>query len=142
MQFNFIVTLVVEVVAYSNSNPSGLICEETSTSLVGYSFFPSAKPESSSRIWNGTNTIPDFTKELPILLLFSTDKSGINANSESKETPPRFNHYSNSIVSLFPHARSLESSESFHTLPISVSISTTYRTRSSFHSITLPTHYV
>ena len=75
-----------------------------------YTFFLSAKLESSSQIWNGTNTIPDFTKELPILSLFPTDKYGINANSESKETPPRFNHYSNSIVSLFPPARSLESS--------------------------------
>ena len=88
MQFNFIVTLVAEVVAYNNSNPGSLIREETSTSLVEYSFFPSAKPESSSLIWNGTNTIPDITKELPILSLFPTNKSGIDANSESKETPP------------------------------------------------------
>ncbi|KAK7849758.1 hypothetical protein CFP56_002412 [Quercus suber] len=32
-------------------------------------------------------------------------------NSVSKETPPRFNHYSNSIVSLFPPATSPDSSE-------------------------------
>ena len=103
----FIVTLVVEVIAY-NSDPSSLIREETSTSLVEYSFLPSTKPESSGRTWNGTNTIPDFTKELPILSLFPTDKSGIDANSESKETPPRFNHYSNSIESLFPPTRTVQ----------------------------------
>ena len=110
MQFDFIVMLVAEVVAYNNSDPGSLIHKETSTSLMEYTFFLSAKLESSSQIWNGTNTIPDFTKELPILSLFPTDKYGINANSESKETPPRFNHYSNSIVPLFPPARSLESS--------------------------------
>ena len=82
----FIVTLVAEVVAYNNSDPGSLIREETSTLLVEYSFFPSAKLESSSQILNGTNTIPDFTKELPTLSLFPTDKFGIDANSKSKET--------------------------------------------------------
>ncbi|KAL0009552.1 hypothetical protein SO802_011054 [Lithocarpus litseifolius] len=69
-----------------------LLLTTTQTLVVEHSFLPSAKPESSGRIWNGTNTIPDFTKELPILSLFPADKSGIDANSDSKETPPRFNH--------------------------------------------------
>ena len=114
----FIVTLVAEVVAYNNSDPG--------TSLVEYSFFPSTKLESGGRIWKGTNTIPDFTKELPILSLFLADKSGIDANSDSKETPPRFNHYSNSIVSLFPPTRSPDSVKNYVTTIPNPSITSSF----------------
>ena len=80
------------------------------TLVAEYSFLLSAKQESGRWIQNGTNTILDFTnKELPISSLFPTDKSSVDANSESEETPPRFNHYSNSRASLFPPARSPDS---------------------------------
>ena len=110
--------------------------------VVEYSFLSSAKPKSSSWIWNGTNTIPDFTnKELPISSLFPTDKSVIDASSEYKETPPRFNHYSNSRASFFPLARSLDRPENYETTILHPSIPSSFPPPNGQTALFIPSHF-
>ena len=84
--------MVVEFVA-NNSHRGSTVKEERSESLVEYSVFPLANSESCSFSWirNGTN--PDSDSEN-------------DSCSKSNEISPRLSHNSNSIVSLYPPARS------------------------------------
>ena len=110
--------------------------------VAEYSFLSSAKPESSSWIWNGTNTIPDFTnKELSISSLFPTDKSVIDASLEYKETPPRFNHYSNSRASFFPLARSLDRPKNYETTILHPSIPSSFPPPNEQTTLFIPSHF-
>ena len=112
------------------------------TLVAEYSFLSSAKSESSSWIWNGTNTIPDFTnKELPISSLFPTDKFVIDASSEYKETPSRFNHYSNSKASFFPLARSPNRPENYETTILNPSIPSSFPPPNGQTALFIPSHF-
>ena len=97
--------MVAEFVA-NNSHRGSTAKEERSESLVEYSVFPSANSESGSfsLIRNGTN--PDSPISIPSIFPAINTDSENDGSSESNETSPRFSHNSNSIVSLFPPARS------------------------------------
>ncbi|KAF3957845.1 hypothetical protein CMV_017183 [Castanea mollissima] len=90
----------------NNLHHGSTVWEERSESLVEYSVFPSANSESGSfsLIWNGTN--PDSPISIPSIFPAINTDSENDDSSESNETSPRFSHNSNSIVSLFPPARS------------------------------------
>ncbi|XP_075643734.1 putative serine/threonine-protein kinase PIX13 [Castanea sativa] len=90
----------------NNSHCGSTVREERSESLVEYSVFPSANSESGSfsLIWNGTN--PDSPISIPSIFPAINTDSENDDSSESNETSPRFSDNSNSIVSLFPPARS------------------------------------
>ena len=97
--------MVAEFVA-NNLDRGSTVREERSESLVEYSVFPSANSESSSfsLIRNGTN--PDSPISIPSIFPAINTNSENDGCSESNKTSPRFSHNSNSIVSLFPPARS------------------------------------
>ena len=97
--------MVAEFVA-NNSDRGSTIREERSESLVEHSVFPSANSESGSFGWirNGTN--PDSPISIPSIFPAINTDSENDGSSESNKTSPRFSHNSNSIVSLFPPARS------------------------------------
>ena len=71
-------------------------------------FVANNSSDPGSWIWNGTNPIPDFPMQLSIASLFPAYNSDTetDASSESNEITPNFSLYSNSIMSLFPAARS------------------------------------
>ena len=71
-------------------------------------FVANNSSDPGSRIWNGENPTPDFAMQLSIASLFPSynPDTETDASSESNEIPPNFSLYSNSIMSLFPPARS------------------------------------
>ncbi|KAL4597736.1 hypothetical protein ACB092_11G010400 [Castanea dentata] len=77
-----------------------------STCMAEFAANNSSDPD--SWIWNGKNPTPDFPMQLSNSSLFPAYNSDTEtyASSESNEIPPNFSLYSNSIMSLFPPARS------------------------------------
>ena len=117
--------MVAEFVA-NNSHRGSTVREERSESLVEYSVFPSANSESGSfsLIRNGTN--PDSPISIPSIFPAINTDSENDGSSESNETSPRFSHNSNSIVSLFPPARSAtDSPENYEIIITNPSITIT-----------------
>ena len=117
--------MVAEFVA-NNSDRGSTIREERSESLVEHSVFPSANSESGSFGWirNGTN--PDSPISIPSIFPAINTDSENDGSSESNKTSPRFSHNSNSIVSLFPPARSAtDSPENYEIIITNPSITIT-----------------
>ena len=114
--------MVAEFVA-NNSHRGSTVREERSESLVEYSVFPSANSESDnfSLIKNETN--PDSPISIPSIFPANHSDNENDGSSESNETSPRFSHNSNSIMSLFPPARSATDSPENYEITTSFSIS-------------------
>ena len=114
--------MVAEFVA-NNSHRGSTVREERRESLVEYFVFPSANSKSGSfsLIRNGTNL--DSVISIPSIFAAINTNSENESSSESNETSPRFSHNSNSIVSLFPPARSAtDSPENYEIIITSFSI--------------------
>ena len=75
------------------------------------------------------------------LIRSQIDKSGIDANSKSEETPLRFNHYSDSRASLFPPTRSLDSLENYETTIPNPSIPSSFPPPNGQTSFFIPSHF-
>ncbi|KAF3969712.1 hypothetical protein CMV_006524 [Castanea mollissima] len=122
---------VAEFVANNSEIGCSTISEERISSLVEYSFTPSAKLESVISVLNGTNPIPannsntdaNGARSLSISLLFPPAMSEIEADdscSESNVTPPAAAQFSYSIPSYFPPGKSEtdSNSEIYEIIPI------------------------
>ncbi|KAK7849759.1 putative serine/threonine-protein kinase pix13, partial [Quercus suber] len=110
----------------NNSDYVSIVREERSESLVEYSVFPPANSKSGSfsLIRNGTN--PNSLISIPSIFPAINTDSENDGSSESNETSPRFSHNSNSIVSLFPPARSAtDSPENYEIIITNPSITIT-----------------